>query len=229
MKFKKSLVCILLFCICLTFSGCAKMYDLTEEEEEKIVLYSAKMVAKFNRASREGYAYVDPEKIEKAEEEKRAEEEEEAAKKAAEEAAAMQSISSFSDIIGVDGMNFSYVSYEVTPTVATPDVAVADATAGNTYIVLHFTATNISSSDVPVDLLNNVIKYKLSINDNVTAENYSTLSVVDLSTYYSDAVAAGSAEDLVLIFETNSGYVEDIQNMVLQVTKGNQVYSVKIQ
>ena len=38
--------------LCFAFSGCGdEMYSLTEEEEQLIVDYSAKVVAKYNKAS----------------------------------------------------------------------------------------------------------------------------------------------------------------------------------
>lgn len=229
MKYKKSILCILLFCICLSFSGCTKMYELTPEEEEKIVLYSSKMIAKYNRASHEGYSFVNPERIKKAEEEKKAKEEEEAAKHAEENDYETESISSFSDIMGIEGVTFGFVDYEVVQTVDTPDVAIPDAGEGNSYIVLNFTATNTTDAPIAVDLLNNSIGYKLSINDNVTAENYSTLSQIDLSTYYNDNLEPGASEDLVLLFTCNSLYVQDLTSMTMQVSKGDQVFNVKLQ
>jgi hypothetical protein len=137
------------------------MYELTPEEEEKIVLYSSKMIAKYNRASHEGYSFVNPERIKKAEEEKKAKEEEEAAKHAEEEGDETESISSFSDIIGIEGVNFGFVDYQVVQTIDTPDIAIPDAGEGNSYIVLNFTVTNTSDAPIAVDLLNNSIGYKL--------------------------------------------------------------------
>ena len=229
MKYKKIILCIRLFCICLSFSGCTKMYELTSEEEEKIVLYSAKMIAKYNRASHEGYSFVNPERMKKAEEEKKAKEEEEAAKHADEEGDDTQSISSFSDIIGIEGVTFGYVDYEIVQSIEAPDIAIPDAGEGNSYIVLNFTATNSSDAPIAVDQLNNSIGYKLSINDNVTAENYSTLSQVDLSTYYNDNLEPGASEDLVLLFTCNSLYLQDLTSMTMQVSKGSQVFNVKLQ
>ena len=68
------------------------------------------MIAKYNRAPMRDIPSLIL-RIKKAEEEKKAKEEEEAAKHAEEEGDETESISSFSDIIGIEGVNFGFVVF----------------------------------------------------------------------------------------------------------------------
>ena len=61
MKYKKQVLCGLMLCFCLCMTGCGKLYVMTDDEENQVVLYAAKMVSKYNRAQDTGYSYVSDE------------------------------------------------------------------------------------------------------------------------------------------------------------------------
>ncbi len=45
MKYKKQVLCGLMLCFCLCMTGCGKLYVMTDDEENQVVLYAAKMVS----------------------------------------------------------------------------------------------------------------------------------------------------------------------------------------
>jgi hypothetical protein len=225
MKFKKQMRCglLLLLVLCFSLTGCGtQLYELTDDEEETIVLYSAKVVSKFNRAQDTGYCQVSQDVMDRKAEEANASEED--ATSQMEEAAG--AIQSFSDIIAIDGLQFEYQGYDVTTEYSTQDIVIPDADAGNSYLVVHIQITNTTDQDMQVDLLTNPISYTLSVNDSVSADCESTLSMEDLSTYYNSSFAANSTDDTVLLFQVKTEYLEDISSLALQVTKQGQTYNV---
>ena len=68
MKYKKQVLCGLMLCFCLCMTGCGKLYVMTDDEENQVVLYAAKMVSKYNRAQDTGYSYVSDEHKDKQKE-----------------------------------------------------------------------------------------------------------------------------------------------------------------
>jgi hypothetical protein len=225
MKFKKQMRCglLLLLVLCFSLTGCGtQLYELTDDEEETIVLYSAKVVSKYNRAQDTGYCHVSQDVTDSKVEE--ADISEEDATSQTDETAG--TIQSFSDIIAIDGLQFEYQGYDVTTEYSTQDIVIPDADEGNSYLVVHIQITNTTDQDMQVDLLTNPISYTLSVNDSVSADCESTLSMEDLSTYYNSSFAANSTDDAVLLFQVKSEYLEDISSLALQVTKQGQTYNV---
>jgi hypothetical protein len=225
MKFKKQMRCglLLLLVLCFSLTGCGtQLYELTDDEEETIVLYSAKVVSKYNRAQDTGYCHVSQDVIDSKVEE--ADTSEGDATSQTDESAG--TIQSFSDIIAIDGLQFEYQGYDVTTEYSTQDIVIPDADEGNSYLVVHIQITNTTDQDMQVDLLTNPISYTLSVNDSVSADCESTLSMEDLSTYYNSSFAANSTDDAVLLFQVKSEYLEDISSLALQVTKQGQTYNV---
>lgn len=225
MKFKKQMRCglLLLLVLCFSLTGCGtQLYELTDDEEETIVLYSAKVVSKYNRAQDTGYCHVSQDVTDSKVEE--ADTSEGDATSQTDESAG--TIQSFSDIIAIDGLQFEYQGYDVTTEYSTQDIVIPDADEGNSYLVVHIQITNTTDQDMQVDLLTNPISYTLSVNDSVSADCESTLSMEDLSTYYNSSFAANSTDDAVLLFQVKSEYLEDISSLALQVTKQGQTYNV---
>ncbi len=223
MKLHKRILCGILLCICFSLTGCGtSLISMTDDEETQVILYAAKMISKYNRAQDKGYSYVDSDRKDEAKEESAKEDE------AEENAEEQGDVMSFSDIIAIDGITFTYEGYDIMTSLLTSDVAIPDAEEGNSYIVLKIKAENTTERDLQVDLLNNVVKYKLSINEDVLVDCMTTLSMEDLSTYYNTAFGAGTTDDMILIFQTKTEYLNELTSMTLQVTKDGQTYNVKL-
>lgn len=225
MKYKKQVLCGVMLCFCLLLTGCGKLYVMTEEEEDQVVLYAAKMVSKYNRAQDTGYSYVSKENKDKQQDA------DTDADGDADEQNTQQSEPqmTLSDAIGIAGVSFSYQGYDISTSYETTDVAIPDAGEGYSYLILHIQVTNTTEQAVLVDLINQPITYKITINDETTVDGLTTLSMADLSTYYNKSLGAQETVDTDLLFQVSTADLENISSLTLQVSKDGQTNTINLQ
>lgn len=225
MKYKKQVLCGVMLCFCLLLTGCGKLYVMTEEEEDQVVLYAAKMVSKYNRAQDTGYSYVSKENKDKQQDA------DTDADGDADEQNTQQSEPqmTLSDAIGIAGVSFSYQGYDISTSYETTDVAIPDAGEGYSYLILHIQVTNTTEQAVLVDLINQPITYKVTINDETTVDGLTTLSMADLSTYYNKSLGAQETVDTDLLFQVSTADLENISSLTLQVSKDGQTNTINLQ
>ena len=225
MKYKKQVLCGVMLCFCLLLTGCGKLYVMTEEEEDQVVLYAAKMVSKYNRAQDTGYSYVSKENKDKQQDA------DTDADGDADEQNTQQSEPQMplSDAIGIAGVSFSYQGYDISTSYETTDVAIPDAGEGYSYLILHIQVTNTTEQAVLVDLINQPITYKVTINDETTVDGLTTLSMADLSTYYNKSLGAQETVDTDLLFQVSTADLENISSLALQVSKDGQTNTINLQ
>ncbi len=225
MKYKKQVLCGVMLCFCLLLTGCGKLYVMTEEEEEQVVLYAAKMVSKYNRAQDTGYSYVSKDNKDKQQDA------DTDADGDADEQNTQQSEPqmTLSDAIGIAGVSFSYQGYDISTSYETTDVAIPDAGEGYSYLILHIQVTNTTEQAVLVDLINQPITYKITINDETTVDGLTTLSMADLSTYYNKSLDAQETMDTDLLFQVSTADLENISSLTLQVSKDGQTNTINLQ
>lgn len=225
MKYKKQVLCGVMLCFCLLLTGCGKLYVMTEEEEDQVVLYAAKMVSKYNRAQDTGYSYVSKENKDKQQDA------DTDADGDADEQNTQQSEPqmTLSDAIGIAGVSFSYQGYDISTSYETTDVAIPDAGEGYSYLILHIQVTNTTEQAVLVDLINQPITYKITINDETTVDGLTTLSMADLSTYYNKSLDAQETVDTDLLFQVSTTDLENISSLTLQVSKDGQTNTINLQ
>lgn len=225
MKYKKQVLCGVMLCFCLLLTGCGKLYVMTEEEEDQVVLYAAKMVSKYNRAQDTGYSYVSKENKDKQQDA------DTDADGDADEQNTQQSEPqmTLSDAIGIAGVSFSYQGYDISTSYETTDVAIPDAGEGYSYLILHIQVTNTTEQAVLVDLINQPITYKITINDETTVDGLTTLSMADLSTYYNKSLGAQETVDTDLLFQVSTTDLENISSLTLQVSKDGQTNTINLQ
>lgn len=225
MKYKKQVLCGVMLCFCLLLTGCGKLYVMTEEEEDQVVLYAAKMVSKYNRAQDTGYSYVSKENKDKQQDA------DTDADGDADEQNTQQSEPqmTLSDAIGIVGVSFSYQGYDISTSYETTDVAIPDAGEGYSYLILHIQVTNTTEQAVLVDLINQPITYKITINDETTVDGLTTLSMADLSTYYNKSLGEQETVDTDLLFQVSTADLENISSLTLQVSKDGQTNTINLQ
>lgn len=222
MKFKRQILCGILLTFCISLTGCGtKLLEMTDDEEEQVVLYAAKVVSKFNRAQDKGYSYVDPSK--------KASKVEQQETNATDTDDNVDSGMTLTDAIGIEGMTFTYQGYDVVTSFTTQDVAIPDADPGCAYLLLKIQAQNTTDKSLTVDLLNHPIDYSVFVNDGEPVECTTTLSMEDLSTYYKQDFGAKETDDVVLIFHMKQDSLQDITSIKLDVTvEGDMVYAISL-
>ncbi len=238
MKVRKTSILCILLALALSLTGCGTaLYEMTDEEEQAIVLYAAKFVSQYNRAQDRGYCFVsswEDALVEEAEEEQpeldEAVEEGELSAEGdgvSQEAEANNSVT-MTEALSVEDLSCTYAGYEFTDSYITSDVAIADADTGYTYLVVRFELTNSSSEDRVVNLLTAGNIYTLVVNGSTELDNYSTLSMEDLSTYYNSNFEAGSTDSVVLLFVAPTSLDGSVTSLSLNITRGERSYQVTL-
>lgn len=210
-------------------TGCGStMPDLTQEEIDIISEYAVGILLKYdkNHGSRlvdtseyENVVEEAPEEIPEVEPEQ--EQEPEIAENDAEVVDVSQDIetaslpSTIEEYYGIEGVTFQYLGYDLTdsypPGADGEDIFFAmDATEGSQLLVLRFMATNVTSSDLILNMMDYGVKFRISVNGEAGQSALTTMLLDDLQTY-KDILPAGYSVELVSIVEIpQSSSVETI-------------------
>lgn len=242
---KKSKVGILLLVLSLAAGGCGqKPITMTQEEEAMIVAYAAHVVSKFNTRQPDGLSHVSEAVYEKktAGDTKQPEETDTEAVQA-EEAVDGTEVqngnqeeteqkkedepqqednktgqASLSEALGLDGIAAEYKEAELKASYVEPDYFALDASAGNTFLIVHITLTNETDQEIACDILSQKLEIKALINDSVQALARTTILLNDLGTYQ-DTIGAKASAETVLFFEVPADKVSSIESLKLTIEK----------
>ncbi len=239
---KKKLTAVLLvLAMVFVLTGCAdELYEMTPEERQIIVDYSAHIVAKYNIRQPEGYTYV-YEPQEKEEEDfsefddiTDASDTEEDDTDSATDATDNET----SDDTNSDSMDDTSGNTE---NQATADSASLSEALGlgtlkavftgaqyclkyDTFVpeygcglcVVNVTIENPTEHDIKLDMLSRLPKFKARINDSVNLKSSITILLDDLSTFQGEIPAKGS-KDTVVIFQFKDNSITSIDKLTMSV------------
>ena len=249
MKKKKLIFYVL--CLTITFlcTGCAKVYELSEEEENTIAVYCAKTVSKFNATKQQGYVNLiedtdssdttsQESPVEEVTEDSSATEEtpvEETTNPVSEETdgtaptvteeAEPTNSASLTDALGIAGLNFTFKNSVEMSYYSMGGYYDITPQSGNDFLVLTFDVANTTDSDIVVDIPSTGIKFKASAGGaSNTADN--TILLNDLSVF-SGTVEAGTTEELVLLFQFKPENLSDLSSLKLQMMQGDTTTNIE--
>ena len=126
------------------------------------------------------------------------------------------------DVVGAVGFSFSYEGYELDdsyPDTGEETYFAMNATAGKTFLAVHINL-KATGGDVECDMLAKNLKYRVVINGDKTVAAQTSILLNDLGTYQG-TIAGGSAQECVLLFETEKQNVENITSLQLKVSDGS--------
>ena len=134
---------------------------------------------------------------------------------------------SFTEAIGIPGIEFSCSEFDVTPEYKTSNFVLSKV-SGKQYLVLEITAENTSGASVDFKEYGNR-KYSLSLNGAKAADTVFTPLGNDLATY-NGIIKNGDSKSFILVFLFSNSSVEDITSLNLYVdsdgsTKGTTIKS----
>lgn len=222
-------LCGILAAVLLT--GCTSpMPDLTQEESDLISEYAVGILLKYDKnygnrlVDTSAYEVVVEEPEEELLEEE-AEQTPEASEDDTETVGAGQSEetvispTTVQEYYDIDGIEFQYLGYELTQSYpSTEDDAdlffSMDATEGEQLLVLKFSATNISSEDRNVNMMDKGVRYLVSINGEPSQRALTTMLLNDMQTY-SDIMPAGFSTELVIVVEIPQSVSVESINLIL--------------
>ena len=108
------------------------------------------------------------------------------------------------------------------------DYFVVDATAGHKFLVLWYTIYNGSGSETEINFLADNISFKCRVNDGNTATALVTMLDDDMSTL--QTVMRDNEEiDCVLVFEIDSDLADEIDSIVVKMSKNGSDWERKVQ
>ena len=210
-------------------TGCGStMPDLTQEETDIISEYAVGILLKYDKYN--GSRLVDTTDYESVveevseeipEEEQVREQEQEIPENDAEVIDVSQDAetavrpSTIEEYYGINGVTFQYLGYDLTssypPGADGENIFFAmDATEGSQLLVLRFMATNVTSSDLILNMMDYGVKFRISVNGEAGQSALTTMLLDDLQTY-KDVLPAGYSVELVSIVEVpQSSAVESI-------------------
>lgn len=228
---KKGLVSILLCGVMLSTAGCGtKPYDLSSEEQEKVAAYAAHVVTRYNDRQEEGLIRIQQEDVSEetadskepqAETKDKQENTEDNTKNVTSDAEKpkAETVSLRQALKLEDGLDASFENYDVTDSYVESDYFAMNATAGKTFLAVHINL-KATGGDVECDMLKKNLKYRVVINGDKTVAAQTSILLNDLGTYQG-TIAGGSAQECVLLFETEKQNVENITSLQLKVSDGS--------
>lgn len=228
---KKGLVSILLCGVMLSTAGCGtKPYDLSSEEQEKVAAYAAHVVTRYNDRQDEGLIKIQQEDVSEetadskepqAETKDKQENTEDNTKNVTSDAEKpkAETVSLRQALKLEDGLDASFENYDVTDSYVESDYFAMNATAGKTFLVVHVNL-KATGGDIECDMLKKNLKYRVVINGDKTVAAQTSILLNDLGTYQG-TIAGGSAQECVLLFETEKQNVENITSLQLKVSDGS--------
>ena len=230
---KKGLVSILLCGVMLSTAGCGtKPYDLSSEEQEKVAAYAAHVVnpdimtdrmKDLSRSSRR----IFQKKIQQSlrnnrliqRTSRRLQRTPAKNTTADAEKPKTETVSLRQALKLEDGLDASFENYDVTDSYVESDYFAMNATAGKTFLVVHVNL-KATGGDIECDMLKKNLKYRVVINGDKTVAAQTSILLNDLGTYQG-TIAGGSAQECVLLFETEKQNVENITSLQLKVSDGS--------
>jgi len=247
MKQKKGRGILVLLLGCLLLTGCGEApCELTAEEEQLIVSYSAHVVSKFNRYQKDGLTYVPdsgeeeaetevvdtevepeteqvPENTEIPDAEAGGEPQDTEIEEPAEE-------TTLNTVFAETGLTFTYMGNEVTASYMEDDTFAVNAGLGKNLLVLKLKAENLTEEAVVIDNMTSddvfSAKYVMESGKTYNAKSTMTLLLNDFTTY-EGTIEPGQAVDMVIVFEipAETTVVEDI---LLKVEKNNNIFQINL-
>ena len=114
-------------------------------------------------------------------------------------------IMTIEDYYDIDGIKFEYLGYELTrsyPSAADGEDLFfsMDATEGEQLLVIKFLATNITSSDINLNMINEGARFRISVNGESGQRTLMTMLLNDMQSY-SKIMPPGYSEELVSVVE----------------------------
>lgn len=204
-------------------SGCGdEMIDLTQEETELITEYTVGLLLKYDKyygsrlvdtAAYDVAAEEAPEEtVEETPEEKPEQEtpaDDTEVIDVSQDTETSMPLSTIEEYYGIEGVTFQYLGYDLTQSYPSStsgeDLFFAmDAADGSQLLVLRFTATNVSTTDQTLNMLNYGARFSVSVNGGPEQSVLTTILLDDLQTY-NDVLPAGYSVELVSIVEVPQG------------------------
>lgn len=240
---RKLILLLIAVAVCLGLSGCGPdpLIELTDEQREEIVCFSAHIIGEFNKSQPEGLtslsafqlknidkelAEIDAPPIIKDDSDYTSEDFDDNDDNY--DSSSVGEKSSFTDVIGVSGIKATVKGYEIRNDYVKGDAFAMTPKAGNKFLVVKIKLKNTSKKKIKLDLMERNFNVSCKINsggNRVTAVN--TLLPEDFINY-EGSIKSGKSVNTVLIFEINESISSSIENIVICIGNGDKTQNIRI-
>ncbi len=220
---RNALVAMFFSIISISLCGCVK-FEYTEEQEDIIANYAAKTVLRHDVNYRDRYINEEGENIEETEPQTEME-----TQKETEPGGEITDIPSNgengsesnveSDLVKAfrlpEGISARFVDYDIVDRYSSDDDSdnvVIKALENGKIMVIKFEFTNTTNSDINLNMMSQIKKYKGIVNDVKKYNEQLTLLLNALNTY-EGVLKAGRSNQFVLIYHTQIDKKEDVRTL----------------
>lgn len=234
---------------CLMLTGCGEApYELTDEEQQLIVSYSAHVVSKFNRYQKDGLTHVPNLEEELADEQEivpetevvpeteQPEENTESLQPESGEVIESTEVvepteeTTFDSVFADSGLTFTYVGNEVTASYMEDDTYAVNAGFEKKLLVLKLKVENLTEEAIVVDNLSSEdvfsAKYMLESGKTYHAKSVMTLLLNDFTTY-EGTIEPQASVDMVIVFEIPAE-TESVEEIELKIEKNGEKFQINL-
>jgi hypothetical protein len=211
--------------------------DLTDEEEALYIEYAANSVLKHDKNYIDRMQTVDleTELVTETEDTTQTEDQQtgtEVSVSGGDGAAETESVTytSMNDVFSIAGIDIQPAGYEVTGSYPSDGQEIGMsmvAVKGCKLLIMKFQVTNTGGEDAALDFGSIGASYKGIINENVKT-NVQTTALLDALNTYNGVLAAGSSQQMVLVFQINENDANNISSVELNITNGDRQGTIKI-
>lgn len=249
MKQKKWRGVLLVLLGCLMLTGCGEApYELTDEEQQLIVSYSAHVVSKFNRYQKDGLTHVpnlDEELADEQEvvpetevipETEQPEENTESLNPETGEVIESTEVeepaeeTTFDSVFAESGLSFTYLGNEVTSSYMQDATYAVNAGFGKKLLVLKWKAENLTEEAIAVDNMSSgdvfSAKYEMESGKTYHAKSVMTLLLNDFTTY-EGTIEPQAAVEMVIVFEIPAE-TESVDEVELKIEKNGEKFQINL-
>ena len=228
---------------CLMLSGCGLQeapYELTEEERQLVVSYSAHVVAKFNNYQKDGLTFV-PE----------IEEEPELPSEIVPESSGQEELPSvdmsgngggevipdnsptqatLDSVYGETGLTFTYLGNEITSSYMQDSLYAVNSGYGKTLLVVKVNVENLTNEAVTMDNLTSgdtfSANYLMDSGSKYNAKSVMTLLENDFTTF-AGTIEPQTAVEMVMIFEVPAETTA-VENFDLKINRNGKSFQINL-
>jgi hypothetical protein len=142
-----------------------------------------------------------------------------------------QKVSSDTDIapiLGISDVSIKYDSYEICDSYPKDTNGFnVSASSGNMLLVIHFNIENNSDEDCNLNLIEDNITARITVNDSLSGNGLNTMLPNDLTSYY-DTISANATTDAVVLAQLSEGSAQDLTAISVKISATNGSVDIEV-
>ena len=233
MRLNKAIVAAISVCAIFTLTGCSeKLVELAPSEENEIISYSAHTVTLYNIHQEKGYVHLSEEYLKTIKETKSDESTNTPTNTPAKEGSNTGQIetevANATQAIGISDLDVSYLGMELSNEFLGGQGAYeVSPESGKKLLVLKFQLSNLSKEKLSVNILKQIEKFTVRINDTKTVSSMITILPTDMGTLET-TLEVGGKQESYLFFQVSQQTQDELNAIEFIVKRGAKDYKVKI-